>query len=97
MPRRLAKDTAAKTDLVGIWIYSFEQWGEAQADRYLGALERGIGALANNPESGRLRHEMMKDYWSRRVEHHIVFYTVTDAEVRIRRVLHESMDVGRHL
>ena len=38
-----------------------------------------------------------KGYWSKRLEHHIVFYTFTDAEVRIRRVLHEVMDVGRHL
>ena len=36
-------------------------------------------------------------YWSKRLEHHVVFYTFTDAELRIRRVLHEVLDVGRHL
>ncbi|MDA1092376.1 MAG: type II toxin-antitoxin system RelE/ParE family toxin [Acidobacteria bacterium] len=97
MPRRLVKDRAAETDLIGIWTYSFEQWGEAQADRYLDALERGIGKLADDPEYGRQRNELRTGYWSKRIEHHAVFYTVTPSEVRIRRVLHESMDVDRHL
>jgi len=97
MPRRLAKDEAAKADLVGIWIYSFDQWGEAQADRYLGALEHGIGKLIDSPENGRLREELRKGYWSVHIEHHVVFYSFTDAELRVRRVLHESMDLGRHI
>ena len=97
MRRQLAHDEAARADLIGIWIYSVEQWSEAQADRYLGALERGIGQIADNPEGGKLRDELRKGYWSKRVEHHVVFYTVTNTEVRVRRVLHESMDVGRHL
>jgi len=33
MPRTLAKYQAAETDLIGIWVYSYEQWSEAQADR----------------------------------------------------------------
>jgi len=65
--------------------------------KYLGALEHGIGELADNPESGTRRDNLMKDYWSKRIKHHVVFYTFTDVEVRIRRVLHGRMDVGRHL
>ena len=97
MHRRLVKDRAAEGDLIGIWIYSFETWSVAQADRYLDALERGIGALAIDPTEGKQRDELRAGYWSKQVEHHIVFYTFTDEEVRIRRVLHEVMDVGRHL
>ena len=97
MPRRLVKGKAAETDLIGIWTYSFEQWGEAPADRYLDALERGIRTLADDPEHGRQRDELRKGHGSKRIEHHAVFYTVTHSELRIRRVLHESRDVGRHL
>ena len=97
MARELAKDNAAEADLIGTWVYSFETWGEAQADRYLDALENGIGKLVEDPTNGNARDELREGYWSKRLEHHVVFYTFTDAELRIRRVLHEVMDVGRHL
>ena len=97
MPRTLVKDRAAEADLVDIWVYSFDTWGEAQANRYLDAMELGIAQLARNPEAGNRRHALREGYWSKRIEHHIVFYTFTEDEVRVRRVLHEVMDVGRHL
>ncbi len=97
MPRELVKDRAAETDLIGIWVYSFEQWNEEQADRYLAALEHGIGKLADDPEDGKQRDALRMGYWSKRIEHHVVFYTFTGIEVRIRRVLHEVMDPGLHL
>ena len=97
MARKLVKDHAAETDLIGIWIYSFETWSEARADRYLDALEDGIGKLVGDPTNGNPRDELRQGYWSKRLEHHVVFYTFTDAELRIRRVLHEVMDLGRHV
>jgi toxin ParE1/3/4 len=97
MDRKLVKDNAAESDLIGIWVYSFETWGEAQADRYLAALENGIRQLVASPKNGTPRDEVREGYWSKRLEHHVVFYTYTDAELRVRRVLHEVMDVGRHL
>lgn len=93
----LAKDQAAETDLIGIWVYSFEQWSEAQADRYLSALEDGIQKLVGEPENGKQRDSLRNGYWSQRIKHHVVFYTFTDNELRIRRVLHEVMDPDIHL
>lgn len=92
MARKLVKDQAAETDLVGIWVYTFNQWSEAQADRYLSALEDGIQKLVGEPEDGKQRDSLRKGYWSQQIEHHVVFYTFTDNELRIRRVLHEVMD-----
>lgn len=97
MDRKLAKDNAAEADLIGVWVYSFETWGEAQADRSLAALENGIREPVASPRNGKPRDDLREGYWSKRLEHHVVFYTFTDAELRIRRVLHEVMDVGRHL
>ena len=57
----------------------------------------GTGTLVDKPEAGKQRDELRQGYWSMRIEHHVVFYTFTDSEVRIRRVLHEVMDVKRHL
>ena len=39
MPRQLVKDRAAEADLIGVWLYSYQHWGERQADRYLDAIE----------------------------------------------------------
>ena len=97
MPRKLVQDKAAEADLISIWVYSFETWGEAQADRYLDALEHGFREVAEDPARGESRHQLRDGYWSKSIEHHVVFYTFNEAEVRIRRVLHEVMDVGRHL
>jgi toxin ParE1/3/4 len=73
MRRRLVKDRAAEADLVGIWVYSFRQWSEAQADRYLLALENGIKKLVGEPKQGKSRDSLRPGYWSKRIEHHVVF------------------------
>lgn len=54
---RIHVHESAESDLIGIWQYSFEQWGELQADKYLDQLDSGIRKLANNPEMG-----MKRDY-----------------------------------
>jgi toxin ParE1/3/4 len=97
MARTLVKDAAAESDLITIWIDSFSQWNEAQADRYLSALELGIRKLVDDPKTGKPRDNLRPGYWSRRIEHHVAFYTFTDNELRIRRVLHEVMDPDLHL
>ncbi len=35
----------AEQDLIGIWLYTFNQWGEAQADADLDELNCGINSL----------------------------------------------------
>ncbi len=97
MPRKLVHDRAAQADLIGIWVYSFDTWGEVQAERYAAALERGIEQLVKGPEKGTNRNAQAPGYWSKRLEHHVVFYTFDDDELRVRRVLHEAMDPTVHL
>jgi toxin ParE1/3/4 len=43
---------AALRDVEGIWSYTVEQWGTAQAVRYVDALNAGFVALAVDPLSG---------------------------------------------
>lgn len=97
MPRRLVKDRAAETDLIHIWVYTSQTWGESQADKYFDSLEAGISEIRRNPEAGRSRESLRQGYWSKTIEHHVVFYTFNEHEVRVRRVLHEVMDFGEHL
>ncbi len=40
---------SAESDLIDIWQNSFEQWGEARADKYLDELDSGTRKLAVRP------------------------------------------------
>ena len=97
MTRRLVVSARAEADLREIWLYSYRNWGEAIADRYLDELATGLVACGSEPERGRSREEVRPRYWSRLLGRHIAFHSVTEAEVRIQRVLHASMDPGLHL
>jgi toxin ParE1/3/4 len=88
---------SAESDLVDIWRYSSEQWGELQADKYLDELDTGIRKLADNPEIGMKRDYVRAGYRVLFVRSHAVYYTVMPATVHIIRILHGSMDPDRHL
>ena len=49
MPPRYDLTPAAKADLREIWLYTAEQWGEQQADRYLQELEECCERLVDHP------------------------------------------------
>jgi toxin ParE1/3/4 len=88
---------SAESDLIGIWRYTCEQWGELQADKYLDELDSGIRKLADNPESGMRRDFVREGYRVLFVGSHAVYYTVTPDTVHIIRVMHGRMDPDRHL
>ena len=53
MPR-IIKQALAEQDLVGIWLYTFNEWGEQQADQYLDDLNAAITLLADQPLASRV-------------------------------------------
>lgn len=97
MRRALVKDRAAGNDLIEIYVFTFRNWGEGQAEKYLDILEAAIRSIGDDPTAGRSRDEVRAGYWSKSVERHVVFYTFNETEVRIRRVLHASMDFDARL
>lgn len=68
-----------------------------QADEYLDAIESGVADLVKAPEKGRPCEDYRLGYWSKAILRHVVFYTFGRVEVRLRRVLHGTMDPGTHL
>ena len=97
MRRTVRKSILAETDLIGIWQYSFDQWDGAQADRYLDELDEAIQLLTSNPELGVNRDFVRRGHRALFVNRHAIYYTATDAEIYVVRVLHEQMDPARHL
>jgi toxin ParE1/3/4 len=95
--RRLVVSDRAEADLREIWSYTFKTWGEAQADRYIDQLDDGLQECRIDPERGKPRDDVRAGYWSLLIRRHVAFYTFTEAEVLIQRVLHSSMDPGLHI
>ncbi len=87
----------AQDDLKGIWRYSFEQWGEARANRYLRDLEREIKGLLDFPELGVSYGHAREGYRALHVHRHLVFYRILKGRLEVVRVLHEVMQVDNHL
>ena len=87
----------ADDDLNDIYLFSYQRFGEAKADAYLLALERRFSLLAAQPGLGRRIDHIRAGYFRYQHASHSIFYRLTDNGIIVMRVLHRSMDVGRHI
>ncbi len=87
----------AESDLTGIWLYTCEEWGVEQADKYLDQLEAGMKQLLNHPLLGADYVHVFPGYRRLQIEHHAVFYQALELEVLVVRVLHKEMDAPNRL
>ncbi len=87
---------AAAADLDNIWDYTVEEWGTDQADRYTDDIQDICRSLARGDKRGR-DVDARAGYRKQAVGKHFVFFRVTDAGIEVIRILHQSMDVERHL
>lgn len=85
----------AERDLENIWRYSASRWDVAQADAYLSMIESAMGALAQ----GRIASpsDIVAGYGRRLAGSHVIYYQAGPDGIVVVRILHQSMDVGRHL
>nr|WP_242464798.1 type II toxin-antitoxin system RelE/ParE family toxin [Halorhodospira abdelmalekii] len=86
-----------ESDLIGIWVYTCEEWGVDQADHYLDRLEAGMKRLIDHPSLGANYDHVFSGYRRLQVEHHAVFYQLYESDVLVVRVLHEDMDAPERL
>lgn len=86
----------ARADLEDIWRYTFDNWSLEQADRYHGTIMTAIRALADGSLIG--SHASIRPgYFKLRAGSHVLFYRITGTNLEIMRILHQRMDVDRHL
>lgn len=88
---------AARRDLLAIGRYTARTWGTAQRTRYLRELEARLEALAAEPALGVPRDDLRPGYRCGRQGRHLIFYRPFDDGIEVVRILHERMDVHRHL
>jgi toxin ParE1/3/4 len=88
----------ANEDINSIWLYTFENWSQEQADRYYNLILDEIEYIAENFETGKSIKQLRKGYFKTKVKSHIIFYKKTKKDtIEIIRVLHQMMDIDNRL
>ena len=94
---KVYKQNLAEEDLIDIWLYTYEKWGEDKADIYLDDLEVSLNLLAKNPHIGVACDYIRNGYRQLHINRHIVFYFIVEEEIHIIRILYDQMDFVKHL
>ena len=87
----------AQADIDDIWDYTADRWNEDQAQRYIADIRRAIETVARDPPRGRPCDHIRRGYRKFSVNTHVVFFRAVATGIEVVRVLHQSMDFGRHL
>lgn len=70
----IRKTILAESDLEEIWLYSFQEWGETQADKYHDHLTHAIEQLGHNPQLGKPCDYFQSGYRMFQAERHTIYY-----------------------
>lgn len=87
----------AEGDLYSIAAYTRNQWGEEQARKYNNQIFLTLSEILDDPINSRKRYGVPDVIKGRKSGQHVIFYRIVEREIFIMRVLHQSMDHGRHL
>lgn len=94
---RIVNSALAENDLLEIWLYTAEEWNLSQADNYVTQLVSALKNLLDHPELGKDRSDIKTGYRSLLINHHLAFYKLKGDEIQVMRVLHESVDIEKHI
>ena len=88
---------AANADLDAIYDYGAEWFGERAAEAYVRRFNAAYRLIADFPHSGAIHDRVRPPIRSLPCGSHRVYYDIEGARAIVRRILHKSMDVERHL
>ena len=82
-------------DLNSIWLYTFENWSEQQADFYYNEIIAACKSISTSViNTDREYIEIQKGLKCRRCHKHLIFYKLSSENTaEIIRILHEKMDI----
>ncbi|MEN9896076.1 MAG: hypothetical protein RIR97_1928 [Pseudomonadota bacterium] len=94
---KLKLTASSQKDLRSIYQYSKINFGENQAFEYVHGLRKTIGLLKSNPYLGREDTILSRHFYRLVYRQNVIYYTVTDDQLTIRRILDARQDPLRHL
>lgn len=86
----------ARSDLKKIWVDTYKEYGERQADKYYDELISGMATITENPRIGMACDYIRSGYRQYQINKHLVFYRIRNDKIHIIRVLHERMKFTKH-
>ena len=87
----------ALQDLDDIWEYTAEHWSKQQANKYYKEIFETINEICNNSEIGRPIDDIKYGHRRINVKSHMIIYKIKKDIIYIDRILHQKMDIDRHL
>lgn len=96
-PKRYRLSPQARKDLEGIWLYTFKTWSRVQADGYYDELIAAVADLANGSKRGRMIDNIRPGYLSLSYGLHFIIYKQGATGINVVRILHQRMNISRHL
>lgn len=89
----------AHQQLIDIWIYTDQEWGEKQSDKYIDGLYTAFKNVCEDPSSWRkVRGKRFAGIFFFRYQKHVVFFKqLKSGDVGIISVLHENMNLPHRL
>lgn len=103
---RVSLSVAAERDLFSVVQWTGQTFGAKQALLYEETIAHAVTALEGGPElpDSRMRDDIRPGMWvlhiarrGRKGRHLLVYYVEKDGEIIIVRILHDSMDLARHV
>lgn len=95
---RYVLSPAARNVLEQIWEHPCTRWGDDQAEEYVREIQRAIDRVVDNPLIGRACDEVRPGYRKHAVGSRTLYYRIAGGDViNVVRILHQRMDVDRHL
>lgn len=94
---RLKLSKLALEDIESIYDHTVAEWGDEQADRYVGALWEAMLAIEQAPERWRLRKDIHPACRACLSGRHLIIYRSGKRGIEISRVLHGAMNLREHI
>src|SRR4051812_15756570 len=91
--RRLVVSEDARRDLLEVWVYVATDNQDA-ADRLIDTITDKFDLLEEIPEAGKKRDELATGMRSYPVQRYVIFYHLTENEIKVMRVLHSARDLS---
>lgn len=87
----------AEADIDEIYDYTEEHWGFEKAEAYIFDLRDACRMIAEGRRSGKVITGLKRDYLALSFNSHVIIYLGGDDRIAIIRILHQRMNVRRHL
>lgn len=87
----------ASADLQKISEYTLSVWGAKQEEQYLKSLYRKFGDILEEPARWRFREDLFPRCQVAAEGRHLILFRIDSDVLLIVRILHGTMDLGRHI